>query len=415
MSLFESASLVVTPNGTKASKLYAIKPTSGAGDLSVTRATTATRVNSTGLIESVANNVPRLDYTNSTCPSILVEPQRTNVVLYSEAFENANWNKNNLTLTNNNIASPSGNIDGDLISANVVSEEHNVYSNLFVVTPNVDYTFSYFVKKGTGRYISVAIYYVGAVTGFGAYATYDLNTNTLVASGAPNGTFTSTKLETFANGWVKISVTGKGNSVGIIVDIDIRNAANLVPGVFFTGANETFYIWGAQLELGSYPTSYIPTTTTAVTRNADVISKTGISSLIGQTEGTLFVDFNVNNISSQTNDPVIFAFSDSCYIEIYSNGGVVYVDGTAGISIVLLSYNLQNGRHKFAVGYQNNNTSLYIDGILAGSDNTGNPTAHSSINLGYSAQSYIGSVKYNSLALWKTKLTTAELIELTTL
>jgi hypothetical protein len=65
MSLFESASLVVTPNGTKASKLYAIKPTDGSGDLSVTRATTATRVNSSGLIESVANNVPRLDYSNS--------------------------------------------------------------------------------------------------------------------------------------------------------------------------------------------------------------------------------------------------------------------------------------------------------------------------------------------------------------
>jgi hypothetical protein len=75
MSLFESASLVVTPNGIKASKLYAIKPTDGSGDLSVVRATSATRVDANGLIESVATNVPRLDYTNGSCPSILVEPQ----------------------------------------------------------------------------------------------------------------------------------------------------------------------------------------------------------------------------------------------------------------------------------------------------------------------------------------------------
>jgi hypothetical protein len=81
MALFDDASLVVTPNGYKAGTLYSIKPTSGAGDMTVVRATTATRVNSAGLIESMANNVPRLDYLNASCPSLLVEPQRTNLVL----------------------------------------------------------------------------------------------------------------------------------------------------------------------------------------------------------------------------------------------------------------------------------------------------------------------------------------------
>lgn len=84
MSLFDDASLVLTPNGYKASKLYSIKPTSGAGDMTVVRATTATRVNSAGLIESVAINVPRLDYPPlGGCPSILVEPARTNLVFPS--------------------------------------------------------------------------------------------------------------------------------------------------------------------------------------------------------------------------------------------------------------------------------------------------------------------------------------------
>ena len=84
MSFFDDASLVLTPNGYKASKLYSIKPTSGLGDMTVVRATTATRVNSAGVIESVAINVPRLDYPPlGGCPSILVEPLRTNLVFPS--------------------------------------------------------------------------------------------------------------------------------------------------------------------------------------------------------------------------------------------------------------------------------------------------------------------------------------------
>ena len=83
---YNDASIVITPNGTKAGKLYAVKPTDGSGDLTVTRATSATRVNASGVIETVGANVPRLDYSNGTCPSILVEPQRTNVLLNSETL-----------------------------------------------------------------------------------------------------------------------------------------------------------------------------------------------------------------------------------------------------------------------------------------------------------------------------------------
>ena len=84
MSLYNDASLIVTPNGYKEGKLFSIVPTDGSGDLSVTRATTATYVGSDGLIKTAGVNEARLDYTNASCPSILVEPQRTNLVRYSE-------------------------------------------------------------------------------------------------------------------------------------------------------------------------------------------------------------------------------------------------------------------------------------------------------------------------------------------
>ena len=77
--LFDSASLVITPNGVKTSKLYAIKPIDGSGDLTVTRATTATRVNESGAIVDVPANVARIDYSKGS-PVILTEPQRTNLV-----------------------------------------------------------------------------------------------------------------------------------------------------------------------------------------------------------------------------------------------------------------------------------------------------------------------------------------------
>lgn len=109
MSLLDTASLVITPNGTKASKLYSVVPSDGSGDMTVTRATTATRVNSAGLIESVASNVPRLDYSNGTCPSILVEPQRTNILKYSEDLTNAVWSLiGTITRTANYGTAPDG-------------------------------------------------------------------------------------------------------------------------------------------------------------------------------------------------------------------------------------------------------------------------------------------------------------------
>jgi hypothetical protein len=366
-------------------------------------------------------NVPRIDYTNGTCPSILVEPQRTNIATYSELFDNGNWNKNNVTLTANNTTSPDGTLTADLISADTNNQEHNVYSNIFVITPNVDYTFSYFVKKGTGRYMAVAIYYVGVTTGFGAYATYDLNTNTLVASGAPNGTFTGTKIETFANGWVKISVTGKGNAVGAIVDIDIRNASNLIPGVFFTGANETFNIWGAQLELGSYATSYIPTVASAVTRNADVISKTGISSLIGQTEGTVFVDIDFNGTGySSTNDFFVYvgdgANTDAIYIDYFNNTfrWVVFNGSTLAFYTDIAT---TNGRKKLALGYKSGQYVAYLNGnlVLADTNATAPPTS-ANFSIAQNVSGFGNMTKnIKSAALWKTRLTNTELATLTTI
>jgi hypothetical protein len=113
MTLLSEASFLVTPNGYKASKLYAAIPTNGNGDMTVTRATTATRVDENDLVSSVASNVPRIDYTGGGCPSILLEPQRTNIVLRSEEFDNASFQKNLSSVSANTTTAPDGTLTAD--------------------------------------------------------------------------------------------------------------------------------------------------------------------------------------------------------------------------------------------------------------------------------------------------------------
>lgn len=389
MSLFDTASLVVTPNGVKASKLYAIKPTDGSGDLSVTRATTATRVNANGLIESVANNVPRLDYSNGTCPSILVEPQRTNLFTYSEEFDNAFWVKASAVVTANNTTSPDGNTNADKVEFN------SGYINpTVIVTDNQTYTISFFAKKGTANLFQISeAFYVGTT------AAFDLNTGT-VTSGAG-------KIENYGNGWYRCSMQFTYAIGQVVSSWVIRN--------YQSGY---IYLWGAQLEAGSYPTSYIPTTSASVTRNADVISKTGISSLIGQTEGTIFLDAN---ISVRNNTRVLLDLnngSNTDTIQFVLGGNTlsitIYDSGTlqAGLSG---GYCL--GNKKIAVGYKNNDFVLYINGTQVDTDTNGTVPTMSSINLGslFIASSYELADSINSAALWKTRLTNDELATLTTI
>ena len=206
-------------------------------------------------------NIPRLDYSNGTCPSLLVEPQRTNNFQYSSQFDNAYWTKAAATVTANNIASPSGIQDADKVEFN-----SGYINGTSTVADNQTYTISFFAKKGTADTLLInEAFYVGTST------TFNLTSGTVTT-----GTGT---IESYGNDWYRCSVQFTYGIGQVVASWLIRN--------YQAGY---IYIWGAQLEAGSYPTSYIPTTSASVTRNADVISKTGISSLIGQTEGTLFYD-----------------------------------------------------------------------------------------------------------------------------
>jgi hypothetical protein len=296
MSLLNEASFLLTPNGYKEDKLYAAIPTNGNGDMTVTRATTATRVDENDLVSSVASNVPRIDYTDGGCPSILLEPLRTNLLKYSEQFDF------NDPITNNDIfvkglssiddpnttttTAPDGTLTADTWTGDGTSGAHSLAQTVSA-TSGVAYTQSVFAKKGTNNFIQI----LGTTGIYDSYswANFDLESGILGEKGA-SATATITD---FGNGWYRCTMTatatstasGNGFFLWLITSAD---SARIETNSLATSV----HLWGAQVEAGAYPTSYIPTTTEALTRNADVISKTDISDLIGQTEGTVFMDIN---------------------------------------------------------------------------------------------------------------------------
>jgi hypothetical protein len=384
MSLFESASLVVTPNGTKASKLYAIKPTDGSGDLVVTRATTATRVNSTGLIESVAVNVPRIDYTNGSCPSILLEPQRTNVVTNSNDFTSTNWaDDGTTTRTANSGISPDGTQNAIKITSNG-GYNYKVFPALSAGT----YTYSIYMKASANTVVNITVNDIG-------------------------GSGSSTKNINLTTNWQRFDIT-KNITLGTFVLIDY---SNLISGF-------EYFVYGAQLEAGSYATSYIPTTSAAVTRNADVISKTGISSLIGQTEGTIYAEVKVSkligtasryifHISDGTaNNRIYMAFSGSSSNVLRAR---IFSGGTLQCSIDTSTLT-NTGTYKLALAYKNNDIVFYVNGVQIGTDTSATIPTCSRVDLGqnYANASQLGD-GINNANIRKTRLTNAELISLTTL
>jgi hypothetical protein len=370
-------------------------------------------------------NVPRLTYQNGGggCPSLLLEKQSTNLTLYSEQFDNAYWTKQKLTVTANSIVSPDGTQNAYLLTADTTNGEHNIYAPVagLTITANAPFTVSCYVKKGTGRYFAVTAYFAG--NGFGPYATFDLNTATLVASGAPLGTCSSSKIENMGNDWYRCSVTGFGAYTSLICAADIRTASSLIPGGAFVGSGQTFHIWGFQVEQSSYPTSLINTTSASATRVADECSKTGISSLIGQTEGVVFCDFNyiaTTNTSDTTPIRLLGSGSAGIYLEINANNTFEsVVINSAGTLVLNSTSSAQTaGRYKFAIAYKANDYAYYLNGTQIGVSTSGafSSASLNSLYLGMyqSGSQHLGG-SINESILFPTRLTNAELASLTTI
>ena len=360
MSTYNDASLIYYPSGYKAGTAYSLKPTDGSGDLTFTRASTATRVNESGLIEEVAANVPRLDNSQGGCSTLLLEPQRTNLALRSEEFDSASWAKVNSSVTANTTISPDGTLNADSIINNVGNNQFARIRQIPSVIIGQTYVYSCFFKRGSTNYGIIALF-----DGANFSAFFDLNNGTIenVSSGI------TTTIENFQDEWYKCSIirTVATSSVQFLLSMSTNSSLNT------SNLNDFVYIWGAQVEEGSYATSYIPTTTTSVTKTQDSAAKTGISSLIGQTEGTLYAEVYFPALT----------FGQSAYVSLTSGSFLnavligkepgspdkygFYIIASGTTIFVNTSNNLQNNFVKMAIAYKSGDWAAYLNGTLVAS------------------------------------------------
>jgi hypothetical protein len=343
---------------------------------------TATRVNASGNIEAVSANVPRIDYFGGQA-SLLVEPAATNTLSGSVSLDTG-WTITADTTVTSGIVSPSGSTNATLFQA---SSFNSRVRQVATLTSGTTYTFSCFGKFGAlSSGFSLNVFDENAASyGSGVCQAFNLNEGTLGASGTIGAGFTlqSVGMEDYGNGWyrcrmtVLMGYTPTAPRVGFRIGTQITGRPASVPG-------GTVNAWGAQLETGSVATSYIPTTTGSVTRNADAISLTGVAGLIGQTEGTIyaefFIDFNNRDADILSLDGG--STSDGFFMSIRNSSVVQLIVRTASANALIFQRAgaYPTGVNKLAVAYKNGDFAICLNGTTVQTDTSSITMPSVSIN-----------------------------------
>lgn len=404
MSLYDKASLVQIPSGTKDGTLYSVLPANGDGDFTHTRASSATRVNKDGLIESVASGVPRLDYplldgVVQSCPALLLEPSRTNS--FPESNDFSTWSSNRLDLTSDNLISPDGSQNADKVAQ----------QSGFTSAPNINYagwtagtyTISIFAKKGTWNYLAPS---------FNGVSYFNLNTGTIDTEHSNH----SASIEYYGNGWYRcvITATVSTTTTAAFYFAEFNNTLTT------TDTQGYMYIYGAQIETGSYETSYIPTSGSTVTRNADECNGAGTSAEFNDSEGVLFAEISAlansgGNRRLSINDNV--ADNDRVLIGFTSTDNQIQGQSRTGTSTqAALDHTVPDATipNKVAMKYKANDFALWINGFEVDTDTNGTAPAgliRLSFDRTAGANDFYGNTK--QLMTFNEALTDSELEQIT--
>jgi hypothetical protein len=412
-------SLALIPSGYKASKVYSVLPTDGTGDFTFTRSGNATRVNSDGLIELVSTNVPRLNYplidgVVNGCPSLLLEPQRINLITYSEDFSQGYWTKDGSSVTSG-FTSPDGTANAFKLVEDTSTGIHRVKADGISVSAN-RYNVSVFVKPNGRNEIRVSL---ANYFGSGTDAYFNLD-NKVITYGtrAANGL-----IETFANGWFRCSFSSTsgelaGPNAFVYIDTALSNS-NSYQGDGTSGV----YIWGAQLEAGSYPTSYIKSNSgSATTRSAETCNNAGDVNTFNDSEGVLFAEIKwLDESGAYRGISVSDGLSnDNNRIQINFNqntGNLVLNVTVGGVHQAFYSSTIfPSNFSKVGIKYKENDFAFWVNGIEIYTDNLGitypaNTLSELKFNSPFGAVPFYGSTK--QIQYYNTALNDSDLETLT--
>jgi hypothetical protein len=396
---------------------YAEVPGTALGDLAFSRASSKTRTNAAGVVETIGNNIPPHDYRNadgtlSTFPRLNLEPQRTNSIRNSSMVGAVAGTPG--TLPTNWAVTTSG------LTQTIVGV--GMENGLPYIDVRLNGTASGTAAQISSEGVSQIVAAQGQVWANSIYAKVisapnpPLSYNISYREGDAGGVL----LVTGAVPFTPTSVLTRFSATRTLTDaattrIQPRIQFNLTNGAAY---DFTIRIAAPQMELGAYATTWVPTTTAAVTRIFDLASKTGVSSLIGQTEGTLFLDFEsgandgVNNTFSINNGSV-----NRIIIRKTSSNTIDTQVRVAAVTQALIATSAitVNTRYKCAVGYKENDIVFYVNGVQIGVDTSSTIPACSIISndAGSSIEPMYRPI--NQAALFPTRLTNAQLAQLTTL
>jgi hypothetical protein len=380
-----------------------VLPSDGSGDFRGGRSGKATRINSQGLIEEVDDGVSRLNYPMidgvvSGCPHHILEPQRLQKFQYSEDFSQSYWTKGGVTVLSNQIISPKGDLTADLITVNSGSSNGGLFR--FGTWNTTLQTFSIFAKVGNHNIIDI-----GQMSNEWV-AVFDIELGIITSV---NGNLTSADIINYGNGWYRCSVTHE------------QSSGNATLGVRVLGENNSVHLYGAMLEEGSYPTSYIPNygTSGGVTRSAETATDSGNASTFNDSEGVLMVEISAladdsserflslsNGSSTNRISMWYYSATNGLAVAIYSGNVVQFFTTT-----VLPKDTLYN---KISVKYKQDDFALWVNGFELATDTIGiTPIGLSELSFdrGDGALDFYGKTK--QIQYYNSALTDSELEQLT--
>ena len=337
--------------------------------ITFSRAGTAKYFDEFGVMRTAPANAPRIDFDPVTgeCKGLLIEEQRTNLLTYSEQFDNAAWLKTKATITANATDAPDGTLTADKFETTVGGASY-LYQGK-TLTQGQEYVLSAYVKHISG----VGEFWLRDFTEDGI-ASFNIINGTPLSS---TGIASSPQIVNFGNGWYRVSAVFTPTIATANHNLSCPHPSSPLVG-------NAFYVWGAQLETGSAPTGYIPTTSAQVTRSADTMSITGsnFSSFFNANEGTVVIEseyFGPNTQDLTTTGIVTLSDGATNYFSIVvrpeanSARGVI----VPGSPILTVSNNYpKNTSKKIALAYKNNDFGFCIGGEDVYTENTNQSNAN---------------------------------------